>query len=208
MENRKPESFKQLEISAEKLPGSMARNESRTNYAAQRAELLLGCYRTGDANDPKTYVAAVTAVLAHFPEEVITAVTHPVTGLPKKVSWLPTIKEVNDACNEAVEPIRQHEARLKRIKEQMEARAREDAGMKPTMAQLKERFGENWGLPVPGNIKTPDEKAEENAMALERERGRVRAEYEQLGLAAPSKWALSPTALREMAERDEIKNRG
>jgi hypothetical protein len=149
MENRKAQSFKQLEISAEKLPGSMARNESRTDYAAQRAELLLGCYRTGEANDPKTYVAAVTAVLSHFPEEVITAVTHPVTGLPKKSSWLPTIKEVNDACNEAIEPIRQHEARLKRIKEQLEMREREDRGEKPTLEQLKEKYGENWGLQDP-----------------------------------------------------------
>ena len=151
-------------------------------------------------------MTAVTAVLARYPEEVITSVTHPVEGLPSKISWLPTIKEVTDSCNAAVEPIRQHEARLKRIKEQMEARAREDAGVKPTMEQLKERFGENWGLPLPGNIKTPDEKAEENAAALERERGRVRVEYEKLGLTAPSKWALSPTALREMAERDKSNN--
>jgi hypothetical protein len=152
-------------------------------------------------------VAAVTAVLAHFPEEVITSVTHPVTGLPKKSSWLPTIKEVNDACNEAIEPIRSHEARLKRIKEQMEMREREDRGEKPTLEQLKAKYGENWGLPAPGNVKTPDEKKEENAAALEREQARVRAEYEQLGIRTPSKWALSPTALREMAERDEFRNR-
>lgn len=146
MENRKPQSFKPLVISAETLPASMARQESLTSYAAQRAELLLGCYRTGDANDPKTYVAAVTAVLAHYPQEVITSVTHPVTGLPSKKSWLPTIKEVRDACEEVLEPIVQNAARLKRIKEQMEMRAREDAGVKPTMEQLKERFGESWGL--------------------------------------------------------------
>lgn len=172
-----------------------------------RAKILLGCYRTGDANDPETYVAAIAATLARYPEDVMTSVTHPATGLPSKKSWLPTVKEVVDACNDAVEFTVQHEARLKRIKEQMEARDREDRGVKPTMAQLKKRFGENWGLPVPGNIKTPDEKAEENAAALERERGRVRTEYEQLGMQAPSKWALSPTALRDMAERDECKNR-
>ena len=206
MENRKAQSFKQLEISAEKLPASMARQESLTSYAAKRAELLLGCYRTGDANDPKTYVAAITAVLARYPEQIMTDVTNPKNpaALPNQKTWLPSVKEVFDACEAVLEPIRQHEARLKRIKEQMEARDREDRGVKPTMAQLKARFGENWGLPVLGNIKTPDEKEEENAAALERERGRVRAEYEKLGLTAPSKWALSPTALREMAERDEL----
>jgi len=124
-----------------------------------RAKILLGCYRTGEANDPETYVAAVTAVLSHFPEEVITAVTHPVTGLPKKSSWLPTIKEVNDACNEAIEPIRQHEARLKRIKEQLEMREREDRGEKPTLEQLKAKYGPNWGLTPNKTVKKSTFKA-------------------------------------------------
>jgi len=159
MSNPSPQSFKPLTISAERLPSSTVHQETVTRYAAARAKILLGCYRTGEANDPETYVAAVTAVLSHFPEEVITAVTHPVTGLPKKSSWLPTIKEVNDACNEAIEPIRQHEARLKRIKEQLEMREREDRGEKPTMEQLKAKYGENWGLtsrpPKPESVKAP-----------------------------------------------------
>ena len=124
----------------------MARQAEVTSYAAQRAELLLGCYRTGEANDPKTYVAAITAVLARYPQEVITSVTHPVTGLPSKSGWLPTIKEVTDACNASVEPIRQHEARLKRIAEQMEMRERMDRGEKPTLEQLHSKYGKDWGL--------------------------------------------------------------
>ena len=88
----------------------------------------------------------MTAVLARFPENIITEVTHPVSGLPSKNSWLPTVKEVRDACETALAPILQNEARLKRIKEQMEAREREDRGEKPTLEQLKERFGDNWGF--------------------------------------------------------------
>jgi len=176
-----------------------------------RAKILFGCYRTGDANDPETYVAAIAAILARYPEEVMTAVTHPATGLPSKKGWLPTVKEVADACDDAVEFSVQHQARLKRIREQMEARAREDRGEKPTLAQLKERFGENWGLTPAEKIKTPDEKTEENRMALEREQARVRAEYAEIGQTPPSKYALSPTALRVLAEqktlRDEIVNR-
>ena len=205
MQNRKVPSFKPLKISAEQLPASMVRQARISDYATERAQLLFGSYRTGDANDANTYVAAIAATLARFPAGVITAVTHP-SGLATKYSWLPSVKEVFDTCQETVEPIKQNEARLKRIAEQMEARDREDRGVKPTMAQLKARFGERWGLPVPGNIKTPDEKAEENAAALERERARVRTEYEQIGMKAPSKWALSPTALREMAERDSFKD--
>ncbi len=156
MENQNPQSFKPLTISLENLPASMARQESLTSYAAARAKLLLGCYRTGEANDPETYVAAITAVLARYPEEVMTSVTHPVSGLPSKKGWLPTIKEVADACDEAVEPIVQHRLRLKRIKEQMEMRERERLGVKPTLAQLKEKYGENYGL-------TPREPSKESA---------------------------------------------
>lgn len=104
-------------------------------------------------------MAAITAILARYPEQVITEVTHPATGLPKKKGWLPTVKEVSDACEEAVEFTVQHEARLKRIREQMEARDREDRGEKPTMAQLKERFGDNWGIAGPPGKSKSDFKA-------------------------------------------------
>ena len=145
MQNRKVPSFKPLQISAEQLPVSMVRQAQISNYATERAQLLFGSYRTGDANDANTYVAAISATLARFPVEVITAVTHP-SGLATKYTWLPSVKEVFDTCQEAVEPIKQNEARLKRIKEQMEMRAREDSGEKPTLEHLKEKYGSNWGL--------------------------------------------------------------
>lgn len=170
-----------------------------------RAKILLGCYRTGDANDPETYVAAITAILARYPEEVMTSVTHPATGLPSKKGWLPTVKEVAEACDEAVEFTVQHEARLKRIKEQMEAREREDRGEKPTLEQLKEKYGENWGLETPRTAKTLEERTAENRAALEQSMARVEAEYQQAGVTKPSKLALSPTALRDIAEREAFR---
>lgn len=56
------------------------------------------------------------------------------------------MKEVTEACDEVMEPIIQNEARLKRIREQMEMRQREREGIRPTMEQLQEKYGENWGL--------------------------------------------------------------
>jgi hypothetical protein len=146
MANPGTKSFKPLTISAEQLPASMAQQEALTSYAAERARLLFGCYRTGDANDPQTYVAAVTAVLARFPEDIITQVTHPVTGLPHLKSWLPTVKEVTDACVAANEANVEDQARLKRIREQLETREREAKGERPTMDQLKAKYGPNWGI--------------------------------------------------------------
>ncbi len=59
---------------------------------------MFGSYRSGEANDPVTYVAAITAVLAEFEEAVIFRVTDPVHGLPRKIGWLPQIKEVAEEC--------------------------------------------------------------------------------------------------------------
>lgn len=149
MAHQGAKSFKPLTISAEQLPASMARQEVLTSYAAERARLLLGCYRTGEANDPVTYVAAITAILARYPEEIITVVTHPATGLPSKKGWLPTVKEVRDACEEEFESTREENARLKRIKEQFEMRERMDRGERPTMDQLHAKYGKNFGIGEP-----------------------------------------------------------
>lgn len=61
---------------------------------------MFGCYRKGEANDPDTYVAAITAVLAEYDVETIKHVTDPRTGLPRKTNWLPTIPELDHACCE------------------------------------------------------------------------------------------------------------
>ena len=67
-------------------------------YAAERARLLFGCYRSGDAIDPRTYVAAVTVVLAEFDRSVIDRVTDPVRGIARKLKFMPSIAELFDEC--------------------------------------------------------------------------------------------------------------
>jgi hypothetical protein len=107
---------------------------------------MLDCFRTGGANSPETFVTAVAATLVRYPDEIIYAVTDPVSGLPSQLTWMPTIKDVYDACERAILPIRQHEARLKRIKEQFEMREREERNEKPTLEQLHAKYGKDWGL--------------------------------------------------------------
>lgn len=77
----------------------------------ERARTLFGCYRKGDAHDPETYVAAVAAVLSEYPDDTIWTVTDPRAGLPSKVGWLPTVKEVKDACEAHYGPTRRTQER-------------------------------------------------------------------------------------------------
>lgn len=46
-------------------------------------------------------MAGVTAVLAEYEPDVVHRVTDPRTGLARQVSWLPTLKELSDACDNA-----------------------------------------------------------------------------------------------------------
>jgi hypothetical protein len=127
MENPKVEtSFKPLTVSLTKSGLSTPDPTRITEYATQRARLLLGCYRKGDANDPDTYVAAITATLARYPEDVIMSVTHPATGLPTQKDFLPTVREVYLACDSIMQPRREAEAREGRARKQLADRAEFD----------------------------------------------------------------------------------
>jgi len=86
-------------------------------YAGDRARILFGSFRTGEANDPKVYVAAVAATLAKYPEDVIKGVTRP-EGLPRQQNFLPTVREVYLACEEIMRPRREAVARQARIDKQ------------------------------------------------------------------------------------------
>ena len=60
---------------------------------------MFGLFRKGDANDPDTYVAGITAILAQYDEEVIRRVTDPIDGIARKSKWMPNPSELSDACD-------------------------------------------------------------------------------------------------------------
>lgn len=73
----------------------------RAAYASQRARMLFGCYRRGDANDPETYVAAIAAVLARYEPDLIREVTDPNTGIhatEKHMTFMPNVGELKVYC--------------------------------------------------------------------------------------------------------------
>jgi hypothetical protein len=64
--------------------------------------MLFGCYRRGDANDPETYVAAITRVLASFDASLIREVTDPLTGIQtteKYMTFMPQSGELKVYCD-------------------------------------------------------------------------------------------------------------
>jgi hypothetical protein len=152
--------MEKLEMSSPQPTGYSKKSETSTGgpeYATERARLLLGCYRRGEANDPDTYVAAIAAVLATYPDETICYVTHPITGIPSKVGFLPTVKEIRDACEDHYGPTRRAIEREAQTRRQLEERARAlpDMRPRPTYEELVRRCRED-GLMIGG--KGPAEK--------------------------------------------------
>lgn len=92
--------------------------------AKKGASRLLGCYRTGDANDPETYIAAVVSVLSRYDVEIMREVTEPATGLPSRLKWLPSISEIREECEMLAARVRRRVEREQQIHEQFEARKR------------------------------------------------------------------------------------
>ena len=109
---------------------------------------MLDCFRTGGANNPEVFVTAVAATLARYPDQVIYDVTDPRSGLPVQITWMPSIKDVYDACERAYLPIKTQIEREKRIEEQLAARKAEDEAnaKKPTYDELKAKYGPDWGI--------------------------------------------------------------
>ncbi len=92
-----------------KKPVTMSLGKLLTNVdvsvAAERARIMLGCYRKADAGDPEIYTSAIISVLMRYPESVVMQVTEPSTGLPSKLKWLPAVAEVREACDDYLEPM-------------------------------------------------------------------------------------------------------
>lgn len=99
-------------------------NDSRAKLAmtTKYAKLLIGCYRTGEANDPEVYTAAVIAILSDYPEDVMRSVVDPRVGLPSRTQWLPIPAEVKQACEDLHGPMRREAERDAAARRQLDGR--------------------------------------------------------------------------------------
>lgn len=126
--------------------------------AKKQARLLLGCYRTGDANDPEVYVAAVVAVLSKYPMHVMRMACDPNDGLPSKIKWLPTIAEVSEECRRLHDYDLRMAERERRILAQIEERKAlppprpqpAPRGRIVTFGQAEQMMQENRGVRIIG----------------------------------------------------------
>lgn len=117
----------------------------RLEMIAMRGKMLSSSYRLDQFPDPDAYVTSVASVLESYPDEVIIHVTDPKTGIQRGCKWPPTVAEIVTACEVRM----QDQARIKRLQNWGKNETPQLEGPRderPTIEQLKEKYGENYGL--------------------------------------------------------------
>lgn len=174
--------------------------------ALKATKALLGCYRTGEAIDPVRFGGAIAVVLSDYPLNVIRYVCDPRTGLPSTSKWMPNAAEVRAACEARAAWL----AKMDRFEnwgknsptvEQPPPTEAERDRVSHLVADLKRRL--ERGSDEEYEAKQRRQR-EENAAALKAQTDRARREYAAQGIVPPSPLALSITARKDMALRDEI----
>jgi len=148
-----------LPVPTETLAMPLPRSQGDWNKTTERQAILAAtalskCWRRDEAHDPETFGLAVASVFTLYSPDVVQFVCDPRTGLPKTHKWPPTISEVHTALSDRIGDL----ARAERFKnwgqigsderERMKDQGRLPAPVevKPTLAELKAKYGPNWGL--------------------------------------------------------------
>lgn len=102
---------------------------------------MYACWRKSDAFDPEIFAAGAASVLAEYALDIVDLVCDPRTGLPSRLGWPPTIKEIRDACDAIVTARKEKQDRNKSLQRQFAEREeylRQEADRKnhPTAAEL------------------------------------------------------------------------
>jgi hypothetical protein len=77
-------------------------SQAKAQLVARQIRVLLSAYRRDDFADPDGFVAQLGMILEQYPDDVIIYVTHPLTGIQRRIKFPPNIPEVVEACDDRV----------------------------------------------------------------------------------------------------------
>jgi hypothetical protein len=126
--------------------------------ATQAADRLFGFFPRSAASDPQVFMAGVVELLAGYPAWVADRILSPKHGLPAHHTFLPSIKEIRERCEDEFKAHRyarefdqtSDALRLKYSAPQLEGPA---PPPRPTYTELKARYGPKWGITDPNHEK-------------------------------------------------------
>lgn len=173
-----------VEVALPQLVASPSISPERAAWITAQTNLFFGSFRKADADNPEVFTIGCARLFGDYPPDVVAYVVDPLTGLPGKSEWLPSLRAVKVALDERHAEL----ARLERFQEaerkQLADRQAHDADRqhRPTLEQLQSKHGENWGI---GPTDDRALRARELALALiANANDRLRAaEYRAAGMA-------------------------
>ena len=75
--------------------------QNRSHWISRRAQMVFGSYRRDDFADPESFLVQLGMVLERYPDNVIEAVTGPLTGIQRECKFPPSIAEFVEFCDDA-----------------------------------------------------------------------------------------------------------
>jgi hypothetical protein len=111
-----------------------------------------------------------------YPASVVRKAYDPVYGIPGTTKFLPTPADVIAWCDRETEPLRRSEDRAARLTALDADPVNEDRAWRPTLEELREHYGPNWGL-------TPQERARRSVSYSDEDLRRIYAKKEGAGNA-------------------------
>lgn len=128
-----------------RLPGSASASRASEETITNQIQMLFASYRRADYDDPDGFIASMGMVLSQYPEDVVIYVTRPETGIQRRIKFPPTIPEIVEACDQRVAELARHQ-RFQNWGKENDVLAIEDRSPRPSMEDLKAKYGPDWGL--------------------------------------------------------------
>lgn len=123
--------------------------------AVEAVGRLIERYPNGGASAGDGYIGGLSAVLMHYPRSVALRCHDPMKGVPAETKFLPTPSDLIAWCERETEsmrrPVEAEDRTTKLAREAQERAEDEDRWQKarltrPTLDDLKAKYGPNWGL--------------------------------------------------------------
>ena len=127
-------------MSLEKLPNQ----QIATMPEAKRATVsLCGFFPRASASDMEIFITGLITLLATYPNSVLEQLTNPVTGLPSRHTFLPSLAEIKKEADMYDYP---RQSRLKKTATEEVKSIEMDRAKRPSYDELKAKHGPNWGI--------------------------------------------------------------
>lgn len=140
--------LQKIEASLRQLAEPPSISREHMAWASNQVNLFFGSFRKADADNPETFTAGCLRLFTAYDSEIVRYVVDPVTGLPGRSVWLPSLSEVKSALDIRAFELSKRAERLANEQRVLDERRKWAASRKekPTIADLQEKYGSNWGM--------------------------------------------------------------